>query len=153
MAGLLVQRDRRVIMGALDWLPVKYEGFAKRRNGAVVAHTHIRTHRPDQTIAQSLKCRNMVFHVPLVMMTVLYLPIYTDVSLHLIFSLFPGSDFYTSDYFYTSRIKAHNYLAETITAFYAFFQISVFPSSPLQCLSLFKSLQTYFLISSLLPPV
>ena len=24
VAGLLVQRDRRVIMGALDWLPVKY---------------------------------------------------------------------------------------------------------------------------------
>lgn len=24
VAGLLVQRDRRVIMGTLDWLPVKY---------------------------------------------------------------------------------------------------------------------------------
>lgn len=24
VAGLLVQRDRRVIMGMLDWLPVKY---------------------------------------------------------------------------------------------------------------------------------
>ncbi len=41
VAGLLVQRDRRVIMGALDWLPVKYWGLPGEET---VQLWHIRTH-------------------------------------------------------------------------------------------------------------
>lgn len=46
VVGLLVQRDRRVIKGVLDWLPVKDEGIARRGNSAVVAQTH--THSPPR---------------------------------------------------------------------------------------------------------
>lgn len=79
-------------------------------------HTHkqTRTHKPDQAIAQSLKHRNTVFNIHSVLMTLLKPPIYTDVNLHLIFSVSPATGFYTSELFYTSKIKAHNSLTETM---------------------------------------
>lgn len=46
VAGLLVRGDRRVIMGALDWLPVKFESFAKRGNKCSCdTHTHTHSQR------------------------------------------------------------------------------------------------------------
>lgn len=52
MAGLLVQRDRRVIMGVLDWLPVKFKALPREETSAVVAGTDTHSHSErEYTIA------------------------------------------------------------------------------------------------------
>lgn len=65
VVGLLVQRDRRVIKGALDWLPVKDEGIARRGNSAVVAQTHTHTRAHCAVLVVS----DIVFHIPSVSAT------------------------------------------------------------------------------------
>lgn len=66
VVGLLVQRDRRVIKGVLDWLPVKDQGIARRGNSAVVAQTHRRSHRAHRVV---LMASDIVFLIPSVRST------------------------------------------------------------------------------------
>lgn len=64
VVGLLVQRDRRVIKGVLDWLPVKDEGIARRGNSTVVAQTHT-----QETHWAVLVVSDIVLHIPSVRVT------------------------------------------------------------------------------------